>query len=831
MKKSEASRPKRIVIIGGVAGGASAAVRARRLDERAEIVMVEKGAYVSFANCGLPYHVGGQIAERDKLLLNTPDDFRKRFAIDVRIRCEATAIDPEGRTVTLLDHETGKESHLSYDSLILSPGAEPIVPPFPGVDLPGVFTLWTMPDMDAILSWIREKQVRRATVIGAGFVGLELAEAFRALDMEVAIVEREDQVLPTVDKDMASLLHQHLLLHGVRLELSTSLVAIEKKGESLLLRLDGKGDLETDLVILSVGVRPRSELARKAGLALGLRGAIKVDTAMKTSADGIWAVGDAIEVVDPVSGKPSWIPLAGPANLQGRIAADGACGRTSQYRGTIGSSVCKVFDLTVAATGLSERRLKEHGIDWERVVVHPASHAGYYPGAAPLTLKLLYAPESGAILGAQAVGAEGVDKRIDIVATAMAGKLTVEDLEHLELCYAPPYGSAKDAVNMAGFVAANMRRGDHFAAQVEDLPRPGCEDCLVLDVRTKDEHEARHIPGDLHIPLNELRDRLDEIPRGRKLIVYCGSGYRSYVAHRILRQRGFEALNLVGGFKYWAMCNERPEDMEANTCAGGACSPEMTVPAPALPPQGEGELAELDACGLQCPGPLMQMQKRIETMAAGDRLAVKATDPGFPADAAAWCRSRGHELLSVEPQKGSLLAMIRKGAPKTAPALREAFAGKKRLTAVVFSGDLDRAMAAFIIANGAAAMGMETTLFFTFWGLNVLRKADPPAVEKGFLDAMFGAMMPRGAEKLSLSKMNMAGMGTAMMKHVMAEKKVATLPQLIENAREAGVRIVACTMSMDVMGLRREELIDGVEEGGVAAYLESAGDSTINLFI
>ena len=468
------------------------------------------------------------------------------------------------------------------------------------------------------------------------------------------------------------------------------------------------------------------------------------------------------------------------------------------------------------------------------MVVHPASHAGYYPGSSLLTLKMLYDPETGAILGAQAVGADGVDKRIDVIATAMAGRLTVEDLEHLELCYAPPYGSAKDPVNMAGFVATNNRSGVHRAAQVEDLPRPGDETVTVLDVRTKEEHGARHIPGDIHVPLNELRDRIEELPADRPVIVYCGSGYRSYVAHRILGQRGYDARNLVGGFKYWAMRNEREEDMQAHTCAGGGCSAEMTPPAPPPPPpppSDEGEAVRLDACGLQCPGPLMQMQKRMEEIEVGHRLEVLASDPGFPADAAAWCRSRGHELISVDSVGGRVRALIRKGAPAQDPVLTRALAGRKKLTAVVFSGDLDRAMAAFIIANGAAAMGMDVTLFFTFWGLNVLRKADPPAVQKGFLDSMFGAMMPRGAEKLALSKMNMGGMGTAMMKHVMAQKKVASLPELIAKAREAGVHIVGCTMSMDVMGLKKEELIDGIDEGGVAAYLGSAEDSAINLFI
>ncbi len=820
----------RLVIVGGVAGGASAAARARRLDEHAEIIVLEAGPYVSFANCGLPYHLGGVIEDRDDLLVQTPESLKERFNLDVRVRHEVTAIDAAAKKVTVKNHASGATEAITYDKLILAPGAAPFRPPINGLDLPNVFNLWTIPDLDNVLQYIKAKSPRHATVIGGGFIGIEVAENLRHKGLAVTVVEREKQVMPPIDSEMAELLHQHLRLHGVDLKLGASVTGIVGTGARTAVQLGSEPPLETDLVIVAIGARPRTELAKGAGLKIGERGGIVVDDRMQTSNPDIYAVGDAIEVKDRVTGLQTLIPLAGPANRQGRIAADQVFGRDSRYRGSQGTAICKIFDLAVAMTGASEKTLKRLKMPYQKAMIHAASHAGYYPGAMPLTVKIVFTPDTGKVLGAQAIGADGADKRVDVLATAIAAGMTVYDLEHLELCYAPPFGSAKDPVNVVGMVGANLLRGDHRGFQTDDLATMALDKAMLLDVRTPTEHEAGHIPGSVLIPVDELRPRMAELPRDREILIYCQQGLRGYVAQRQLVQKGFIVRNLVGGYKAWAMANQRLSGLGAvpvphtqTFCSSPSTSP--SVPDTAF---------ELDACGLQCPGPLLKMRERLDELKEGQRLRIIATDPGFPADVAAWAKRAGHRLVSMNPEKGRYIALVERGPvapPVDTNAALAGLAGKKRLTMVVFSNDLDKAMAAMIIANGAAAMGLEVTLFFTFWGLNILRKEQPPAVEKGLIDKMFGAMMPRGPEKLSLSKMNMGGMGTMMMKQVMAQKNVASLPELIASARKNKVRFVACTMSMDVMGLKKDELVDGVEEGGVAAYLDSASDSTINLFI
>lgn len=538
-------KTKKIVIVGGVAGGASCAARCRRLDESAEILMFERGPYVSFANCGLPYFVGDVIKSESKLLVANPTLFRERFNIEARTEHEVIEINREAREVCVKDLATGQISLHSYDALVLSPGATAIRPPLPGIDLPGIFVVRTIPDTCQIRAWIDQKSAKSAVVVGGGFIGLEMAENLIHRGLSVTIVEMLDQVMPPLDPEMARPVQTHLEKHGIRLALGDGVAGFEQIDGQLAVKTQSGARHMADLVILAIGVRPDTSLAKKAGLELGPRGGILVDEHMRTSDPHIWAVGDAVEVRDVITGQPTLVPLAGPANRQGRVAADVICGRDSKFRGVQGTAICGVFDLAVASTGASEKSLRRAGItDYDKVYLHPANHVGYYPGAKPIHLKLIFRRSDGRILGAQAVGEAGVDRRIDVIATAIQFGGTVFDLEESELCYAPQYGAAKDPVNFAGMIAANSLRGDAPLADWKSL-LPA--DALLVDVRDPDEFEEGHINGAINIPLHELRSRLGELPRDRELWVYCRVGQRGYYATRLLAQRGFRVKNLPGG--------------------------------------------------------------------------------------------------------------------------------------------------------------------------------------------------------------------------------------------------------------------------------------------
>ena len=814
-------KSKKIVIVGGVAGGASAAARARRLSEEAEIILLERGPYVSFANCGLPYHIGGEIADRDRLLVTTPEQLRARFRIDVRTRNEAAGINPAKKEVEIKNLETGKTYHESYDTLVLSPGAEPIRPPIPGIDNPKILTLRNMEDMDRIIKALDGQQ--HATIIGGGYIGLEMAEALLRRGIATALIELAPQVMGPADPEMVSILHQELEINGVDLRLGTSVTGFGESAKGLKLSLSSGETLETGVAILAIGVKPETALAKAAGLELGPRGGIKVNDRMQTSDQNIYAVGDAVEVTDFVTHQPALIPLAGPANRQGRIAADNIFGRDSRYKDTQGTAICKVFNLAIGMTGLSEKAARRAGIPFEKIYIHPASHASYYPGAAPLSIKMLFNPQTGKVLGAQAVGSDGVDKRIDVFAVAIRAGLTVFDLEELELSYAPPYGSAKDPVNFAGFVAANALRGDVQLCHVADVVNPAPH-CKLLDVRTPGEVAAGTIPGSKNIPVDQLRDRLGELSKEKEYLVFCKVGQRGYLACRILAQNGFKCRNLTGGYTTYQRAMEipdaeMPEKQKPENDSGEEVKKEQPVKL----------VKTVNACGQQCPGPILQLKRAIDEIKEGEAVSITATDPGFVADAPAWCNTTGHELVSLEPAgKGAYCATVIKRAPV---AVGGQASGKRAMTNVVFSNDFDKAIAAFIIANGAAAAGYDVTLFFTFWGINILRKSGPVTAKKNLIEKMFGVMMPKGPDRLKLSQMNMGGMGLAMIKGIMKHKNVMTLPALIAQAKQGGVRLVVCTMSMDLMGIKSEELIDGVEEGGVAMYIESVSRSSANLFI
>lgn len=822
---------KRIVIVGGVAGGASAAAKARRVSEEAEIVLFERGGDISFANCGLPYHVGGIIADRARLLVQSPEAMRRRFAVDVRTQSEVIRIDRGKKVVVVRDKAQDKQYEQSYDALILSPGAEPIRLPIPGADHKQVFTLRNLADMDAIKAAVDAASVKSAVVVGGGYIGLEMAEVLTHRGLAVSLVELEPQVMGPIDPEMASPLHEHLRLHGVDLCLGSSVTAIEDSDGLPTARLSTGRVIRTDLVILAVGVRPEVKLAAEAGLTIGQRRGIVVDDHMRTSDPDIYAVGDAVEVQDFVGGFPAVIPLAGPANRQGRIAAINALGGDAAYDRTQGTAICKVFDLAVGMTGLSEKALKRTGLPYEKVYVHPASHAGYYPGAMQMSLKLLFDPKNGKILGAQCVGADGVDKRTDVLAVAIRAGMTVYDLEKLELAYAPPFGSAKDPVNYAGFVAANVLRNEARICHAADVANPGPGQ-LLLDVRTAAEVQQGTIPGSIHIPLDDLRSRLDELPRDKEILAFCQVGLRGYLACRVLSQNGFACRNLSGGYKTYCHVVGRTSGKPA---ARQEVKEDAGQTGRNLPPAAESPVPivkEIDACGLQCPGPIMQLKQAMDQIQPGQAVRISVSDPAFAADLDGWCHTTGARVRDKQLKKGGLVAVVEKGEPAGAlQATSHGVTANAHKTLVVFSDAFDKAMAAFIIANGAAAMGGSVTMFFTFWGLNLLRRSQAVAVQKTFVERMFGWMMPRGANKATLSKMNMAGMGTAMMKGIMRKKNVLSLPELIAAAQKSGVRLVACTMTMDLMGIKREELIDGVEEGGVAMYLDRAGSANVNLFI
>jgi len=536
--------PMKLVIIGGVAGGATAAARARRLSETARIVVLERGPYVSFANCGLPYHIGGEIVERGKLLLQTPQSLKARHNLDVRVRHAVLSIDRAKKEVVVRDLEADRTYRERYDKLIIATGATPIRPPLPGIDHPRIFTLRNIPDTDAIKTAVDEG-AKSAIVIGGGFIGLEMAENLRRRGLAVHLVEMLDQVMPPLDREMATAIHQELLSNSVQLHLRDAVEAFAAAEDRVSAKLKSGAVLTADFVVLAIGIRPESKLAAEAGLQLGERGAIVVDPHMRTGDPDIYAVGDAVQTHDFVTGRDTLVPLAGPANRQGRIAADHVFGRGSTYRGSQGTSVVRIFDLTVAMTGAGEKALGRAGIDYEKVYLHPVHHVTYYPGAAGMHLKLLFRPGDGRVLGAQITGRQGVDKRIDVLATAIQAGMTVHDLEQAELAYAPQFGAAKDPINMAGFIAANVLRGDVKIVHADRLDH----EAVLLDVRDRAEHRAGAIPGAMLIPVNELRARHGELPKGKRIQAYCAVGLRGYLASRILSQLGYDVCNLSGGYK------------------------------------------------------------------------------------------------------------------------------------------------------------------------------------------------------------------------------------------------------------------------------------------
>ncbi len=822
----------KILIIGGVAGGATTAARLRRMDESAEIIMFERGEYISFANCGLPYYIGNVITSRDALLVQTVEGMSKKFNLDIRNFSEVTEINPTNKTVSVKNLATNETYEESYDKLVISTGAYPTRPNIKGInEAKNLFTLRNIPDMDGIKSFIKEKNPRKAVVIGAGFIGIEMAENLHELGLNVSLVEMANQVLAPLDFEMAQYLHRHIIDQNVKLFLNNGIKAFSEEGKVVVLNNDKQ--LEADLIIFAIGVNPDNQLAKAANINLGKKGGILVNEYLETNQPDIYAVGDVIEVKDTITGNLTLIPLAGPANRQARIVANNIAGHKEKYLGTQGTSVAKVFDFTAGTTGVNEKFLKSIKAEYDVIHIHPGSHAGYYPGSATISMKVLYNPKTEEIYGAQAVGMDGVDKRIDVLATAIKAGMKITDLRNIELAYAPPFSSAKDPINMIGYVAENKKNGIVNTInfdKINDLVKQGE---YLLDVREVIENEIGTIQGSVNIPLGELRDRLSELPKNKTIYVFCQVGIRGYIGTRILMQNGFDAINLDGGYKSYSCVYDTELTQHCcDTDDEGNMLLEETLAENSQMNEIKEVTLKVNACGLQCPGPIVQLYKSLETLNNGEVLEIKATDPGFKVDVRKWAEKTGNTLLSLNSEGKTFVATVQKGSKAlNVSTENKVIEDKNGTTIVVFSQDLDKAIAAFIIAQGAATMGKKVSLFFTFWGLNVLRQAKKVRVRKDFMEKMFGWMMPRGPKKLPISNMNMGGMGSKMIKSIMKKKNVDALEVMMSTAIELGVNLQACAMSMDIMGIKKEELIDGIEVVGVATYLADTTTANHNLFI
>jgi CoA-disulfide reductase len=646
---------KKIIIVGGVAGGATAAAKLRRISEDVEIVLVERGEHISIANCGLPYYIGETIKDRSKLLVQTVKGMSDRFNLDIRNLSEVMSINPEKKSVTIKNLQNGEVYEESYDKLLLSPGARPIVPPIPGLsENTTLFTLRNIPDTDKIKNHVDNNNPKRAVVVGGGFIGIEMAENLVDRGIEVTLIEMANQIMAPIDFEMASILHTHLKEKGVHLILENGVQSFAEQGKKVVLS-DGT-EIQTDMTILSIGVRPENELAKTAGLELGERGGIVINEYLQTSNEDIYAVGDAVEVVDYINGTKAMIPLAGPANRQGRIAANNMMGKKEKYQGTLGTSIAKVFDLNVAATGANEKTLKRLGVNYEVVHIHPSSHAGYYPGAAPIALKVIFDKETGKIFGAQAVGADGVDKRMDVIATAIKGGLTVEDLTNLELSYAPPFSSAKDPVNMAGYVATNIMEGDLEHIQWHEVDQIVSEGGLLIDVREPMEREFGFIEGSINISLNDLRNKLIDIPKDKTVYVSCLVGLRGYLASRILKNNGYHVKNVDGGWKTYSSVYGSNINKKVETKTNDLGETEI------VEEKANGIIVEsvVDVSGLTCPMPIVKLRKGIELLESNQVLELHVTDRGALIDLPAWSKNAGHTILKTEQDDKLIKFWIKK---------------------------------------------------------------------------------------------------------------------------------------------------------------------------
>lgn len=808
---------KKVLIVGGVAGGASTATRLRRLDESLEIVIFEKGEYVSFANCGLPYYIGDIIQNRESLLVQTPESLKVRFNLDVRVNSEVVGVNGKDKKVKVKT-KNGEEYEESFDFLVLSPGAKPIFPAIKGIENKKIFTLRNINDMDKIKAEIKNNGVKKTVVVGGGYVGIETAENLKHLGIDVTLIEAVPHILAPFDSEISNILEYELVNNGIELMTSEKVVEFQEDANKIIIKLESGKIVTTDMVILSIGVSPDTKFLQGSGINLGERGHILVNENLETNIDGVYALGDSILVKNYITNQNVGIPLAGPANRQGRIVAGNIVGRNEKYKGSLGTAIIKIFELTGASTGLNERSLKQLNITYEKIYLHPNNHAAYYPGASPISIKALYNKENKQILGAQAVGISGVDKFIDVMATSIKFKATIDDLAELELAYAPPFLSAKSPANMVGFIGQNIE--DDLLEQVfmEDLKKYDEKKTIILDIREELELIGGKFDNSINIPLSELRKRYTELPKNKEIWTYCAVGLRGYIATRFLSQKGYRVKNLAGGIK-------SEEKVIVNTQKESSLTKEGNS-------NIEKEEDYLDLSGLSCPGPLVKIKEKIDKLGENEKLKVKVSDLGFYNDIQAWSKVTKNSLLSLDKKDGLTYATLQKG--QTSKVIEKnqenvIIEDNSNMTMVVFSGDLDKAIAAFIIANGALTMGKKVTMFFTFWGLSILKKKN--LAKKSFIEKMFAMMLPKNSQDLPVSKMNFFGIGAKMIRSVMKKKNIMSLEELIKKAIDSGVNITACTMSMDVMGISEEELIDGINYGGVGQYLGEAEKSNNNLFI
>ena len=809
---------KKVLIVGGVAGGASTATRLRRLDENLEIVIFEKGEYVSFANCGLPYYIGDIIQNRESLLVQTPESLKARFNLDVRVNSEVVGVNGKDKKVKVKT-KNGEEYEEIFDFLVLAPGAKPIFPAIKGIENKKIFTLRNINDMDKIKAEIKNYNVKKATVIGGGYVGIETAENLKHLGIDTTLIEAAPHILAPFDSEISNILEYELVNNGINLMISEKVVEFQEDGNEIIIKLESGKIVTTDMLILSIGVSPDTKFLQNSGINLGERGHILVNEKLETNIDGIYALGDSIIVKNYITNQDVAIPLAGPANRQGRIVAGNIVGRNEKYKGSLGTAIIKIFELTGASTGLNERSLKQLNIPYEKVYLHPNNHAAYYPGATAISIKALYNKENGQILGAQAVGISGVDKFIDVIATSIKFKATIDDLTELELAYAPPFLSAKSPANMLGFIGQNIE--DNLLGQVfmEDLENYNEKETIILDVREELELISGKLNNSINIPLSELRKRYTELPKDKEIWTYCAVGLRGYIASRFLTQKGYKVKNLAGGIKI----EEKELIKTQEETFSNKENSDYNV---------DKEDEYLDLSGLSCPGPLVKIKEKIDKLQESEKLKVKVSDPGFYNDIQAWSKVTKNSLLSLDKKDGLTYATLQKGQTSKVVVKEQEniiIEDNSNMTMVVFSGDLDKAIAAFIIANGALTMGKKVTMFFTFWGLSILKKKN--LAKKSFIEKMFAMMLPKNSQDLPVSKMNFFGIGAKMIRSAMKKKNIMSLEELMKKAKDSGVNITACTMSMDVMGISKEELIDGINYGGVGQYLGETEKSNNNLFI
>ena len=807
---------KKVLIVGGVAGGASTATRLRRLNEDLEIILFEKGQHVSFANCGLPYHIGGVIENRESLLVQTPESLKERFNLDVRVNSEVISVNSQEKSV-MVKTKDGEKYKESFDYLVLAPGAKPLVPPIDGIGGKNIYTLRNVTDLDKIMEKI--KSVKEAIVIGGGFIGVEVAENLQEIGITTTLIEAAPNILAPFDSEISNILEAQLANNGINLLTNNKVIKFQNEDEKVLVSLENGNIIKGDIVILAIGVSPDTKFLNNSGINLGERGHILVNEHLETNIKDIYALGDAILVKHFVTGQDVAIALAGPANRQGRIVAGNISGRDEIYKGSFGTSIIKVFNLTGGATGLNERSLKSLGKNFEKIYLHPNNHAGYYPGATPVSIKLLYEKETRKVLGAQAVGINGVDKFIDVIATVLKFKGTIDDLAELDLAYAPPYSSAKSPANMSGFIGQNIEDGLIEQSYVKDLKNFNREKQIILDVREELELIGGKFENSINIPLSQLRKRFSELPKDKEILTYCAVGLRGYIASRFLISKGYKVKNIAGGFK-----SKLSEIKVSKKEINNEIKNDNNTPI--------DEKDYLNLSGLSCPGPLVKIKNKIDELNQDDILKVKVTDPGFYNDIQSWAKVTKNRLVELKKQDKTIYATLQKGLGNEINSNNKEnkiIETNDAMTIVVFSGDLDKAIAAFIIANGALAMGKKVTMFFTFWGLSILRKKSLP--NKSSLEKMFDMMLPKNSKGLPLSKMNFFGMGSKMIRDIMNKKNIMSLEELMKKSIEDGANLVACTMSMDVMGIKEEELVDGVSFGGVGQYLGEADKSNNNLFI